>query len=104
WKRPSPSSAGGCQDRQEPTGAAESAGPPSATLGARRVAPGVGRPVIRRQLAVLRRRRVAAEESAEQPVQVVRPAEVVLHAFEHPGHELLELGIVGELLLEAAEL
>src|SRR5438105_9096833 len=62
--------------------------------------------VVRGDVAVLRRsgEALAGEQPAEHALQVFRSAEVVLHAFEEPGHQLLELRVLGQLLLEAAEL
>src|SRR5450755_4753950 len=46
----------------------------------------------------------AAEETAQHLLKLLRAAEVVLHALEHAGHQLLELRVLGELLLEPAQL
>src|SRR5580704_8782457 len=80
------------------------------------------RTVLRRSLAVVRRvgpvvgwdigalrRQTAdaahpAEETAEHLLELLGAAQVVLDALEHASHQLLELRILGQLFLEAAEL
>jgi hypothetical protein len=45
-----------------------------------------------------------AEQPAEHLLKLLRTPEVVLDALEHPSHQLLELRILGELLLQATQL
>src|ERR1035437_1323186 len=43
-------------------------------------------------------------EAADQLGQLLRSAQVLLDAVHHPHHQLLQVGILGQLLLDAAEL
>src|SRR5438105_4163483 len=68
-------------------------------LGPRGAVVGWDVPVLRRPGEAF-----AREETAQHALQVLRPAQVVLHAFEEPRHQLLELRVLRQLFLEASEL
>src|ERR1700736_3084772 len=62
--------------------------------------------VVGWDLAILRGcgRVLATEDAAEHSLHVLCSTQVVLHALEQPRHQLLELRILGQLLLQPPEL